>query len=256
MKRILLTLWLAVFSISSVMSQINHYVIEKIERDSITYLYMNPKEYERLDDIGKAALLKAAANQYQASSICVVSAHNTELWLLDKGAMKMVDSWNKDSVKALSGNTKKQDNQKRSLQHPWFFNISGSISTDNIFEEYQKTKTYNAYGRIGCYLLGGRWDFALSGIIGYCKPSGQSKGYYNNSIGVDTRLYILKGKAVNPFAGVGVAYATNNGESSVTIPLSAGLSIPINGKGCIDFCYQYNKVTKSAFVFGYTHMHK
>ena len=248
---------MAVFSITSVMSQINHYIIQKIEYDSITYLYMNPKEYEKLDDVGKTALLKIAANQYQVTSICVISAYNTELWLLDKGVMKMVDSWNKDSVKALSSNTKKQDDQKRSLQHPWFFNISGAISTSGVFDLYYKrAKYYNAYGRLGCYLLGGRWDFALSGIIGYCKPSGQAKGYYSNSLGVDTRLYILRGKAINPYAGVGVAYAIGENESSVTIPLTAGLSIPVAAKGCIDFCYQYNKVTKSAIVMGYTYMNK
>ena len=171
--------------------------------------------------------------------------------------MKMVDAWNKDSVKPLPSKTKKQDDQIRSLQHPWFFNISGALTTGNVFDLYYNgAKTYNVYGRLGCYLLGGRWDLALSGIIGYNKPSKDATGTYSNSIGVDTRVYMLQSKAINPFAGVGVAYASSNGESSVTIPISAGLSIPVAGKGCIDFCYQYNKVTKSAFVFGYTHMHK
>lgn len=256
MKRITLTIWLVVFSVASAMSQINHYILQAVERDNITYLYMNPQEYGRLGDVGKNALIKAAANQYKATYICVISAYNTELWLLDKDTMEMVDSWDKDSVLSISGNAKKNDDQKRSLQHPWFFNISGAISTDNFFEQYQRTSTYNAYGRIGCYLLGGRWDFAISGIIGYYKAPEQVKGTYNNSLGVDTRLYILKGKAVNPFAGVGVAYAFSDVESSVTIPLSAGLSIPVSSKGCLDFCYQYNKVTKSAIVIGYTYMHK
>ena len=239
------------------MSQVNNYIIHVEKHDNVAYLYVNPQEYEKLEDINKNSLLKAAANQHQISSICVISAHNTELWLLDKGVMKKVDSWNKDSASALSSRTQKKDDQKRSLQHPWFFNISGALTTGNVFDNKNGVAiTYNAYCRFGCYLLGGRWDLALNGILGYSKPSKEAKGSYSNSIGVDTRLYILKGKAVNPFAGVGVAYAFGDGEASVTIPLSAGLSIPISSKGCLDFSYQYNKVTKSAIVIGYTHMHK
>lgn len=259
MKRIVFTLLLIITTIINVMSQNNHYIYKIVKRPNIdvVYLYANPKTYDLLDDIGKAKMVQNVANQYHAASIYVICAHDAELWLPSGDTMKKVDSWNKDSVKHLSGKTKKQDDQIRSLQHPWFFNISGALTTGDVFDLYYNGAiTYNAYGRLGCYLLSGRWDLALSGIIGYTKPSKDEEGSYSYSAGLDTRVYILKGKTINPFAGVGVAYATSNGESSVTIPLSAGLSIPVAGRGCIDFCYQYNKVTKSAFVLGYTYMHK
>lgn len=258
MKKALLTIWLVVVSVASVMSQTNHYIFHDEQQGNMVYLYMNSEKYWKLDDAGKMAVLKSGMNKYEVNIICVIDAHDVELWQMVDDTLILLDSWNKNSVKTLPSNKNKKEDQRRSLQHPWFFNLSGAINysiSDGLYVT-SSTLSYNAYARLGCYLLKGRWDLALSGIIGYNKPSKDAIGTYSNSIGVDTRVYILKGKAINPFAGVGLAYAFGGSESSVTVPLTAGLSIPVKGKGCIDFCYQYNNVTKSAIIVGYTYMHK
>lgn len=256
----MLTFWLVIASVISAVSQTNNCVIHVEKYDYSVCVYVNPEEYSRLSDVEKTTFVKTQAVQYEVNSISVVVAYDVELWQFEDDTVKKIDTWNKNVVTTLSGNTK--ETHRRSLQHPWFFNLSGAINLsvdDGIVNEViatSSTLSYNAYSRLGCYLLKGRWDVALSGMLGYSKPSIDEKGSYSYSVGVDTRVYILKGKAINPFAGVGVAYATSNDETSVTIPLSAGLSIPVKGKGCIDFCYQYNKVTKGALVIGYTYMHK
>lgn len=258
MKRVLLIFWMIVMSVISAMSQTNNYVVQVEERESKVYVYTNPQEYVRLSDIGKTALLKKEASKYDVKTICVVCGNIVELWQLDGNTLTKVDSWDKDSVATLSGRQKTSASYRRSLKHPWFFNFGGALNyniTDDVYTT-SSTLSYNAYGRLGFYLLKGRWDAAINCLIGYNKTKNDSKGSYSNSIGVDTRVYILRGKSINPFAGIGVAYAFGGGESSVTLPITAGLSIPVKGKGSIDFCYQYNKVTKSAFIVGYTYMHK
>ena len=252
MKKAILTLFLITTSVVAVMSQTtNNYVAHTVIHKDIVYLYMNPGEYGLLSEIGKNSLIKRETREINVKNVYVISGHNGELWQKEDGSVKMIDSWDMDKAETLlvSG---KAPSTGRSLQRPWFFNISGAfglvksdgVSTINIY----------GYGRIGCYLLKGRWDLALNGLFGYSKIRGENEGTKSSSFGIDTRVYVLKGKAFNPFAGVGLAYSSSGGESSFTIPVSVGASIPIKGKGCIDVCYQYNKVTKSTIIVGYTHM--
>lgn len=233
----------------------NTYVAQFKEQENILYLYMNPPEYKWLSDISKVALINKEATKHDAQMVYVIYAYKGELWQKINGTMTMIDSWDKESVTTLQD--QKQNASIRSIQHPWFFNLSGALNhvDGGVTNDNPSRTFYNAYCRVGCYLLSGRWDFAINGNIGYSKTFNEIKGSYSNSIGVDSRVYILKGKSVNPFAGIGLAYASSGNDSSVTVPLTAGLSIPVKGKGCIEFCYQYNKVTKSAIIAGYTYMH-
>lgn len=252
MKKILLTLGMVVIFVVNVMSQVNHYVVSVETRDNMAYLYVDPKAYENLDDLGKVALLKATANQYHVSSFCVICSHVTELWQTFGDTIEMIDSWDKDNTTPL-----KAKRFQRSIEHPWFFNLSGAVgmSISPESESNILSGTVSGCGRIGCYILKGRWDLALNGLVGY-NISDEDDGSYSNSVGVDTRVYILKGKAINPFAGIGLAYAFGSDQSSYTIPISAGMSISVMQNGFIDLCYQYNNVTKSSFIIGYTYMHK
>lgn len=236
------------FAISQTTS---NYVIRTEIHKGILYLYMDPVEYGRLSEIGKNTLIRTETREKDVKNVYVISGHTGELWQKTNELVKMVDSWDMDKAEALSvsGNPVSTG---RSLQRPWFFNISGAWG----FVKSGGSTTINiyGYGRLGCYLLKGRWDLALNGLLGYSKIRGENEGTKNSSFGIDSRVYILKGKAFNPFAGIGLAYSSSSGESSFTIPFSAGTSIPIKGNGCIDACYQYNKVTKSTIIVGYTHM--
>ena len=97
---------------------------------------------------------------------------------------------------------------------------------------------------------------ACNCLIGYNKNGKDTEGSFNNSIGADTRIYLLKGKIINPFTGFGMAYAFGGDEPTITFPVSTGFSIPVKGKGCIEFNYQYNKATGGVFMAGYTYMHQ
>ena len=254
MKKVLLVLWLSISTVLNVMSQTSgNYVFYDEIHDNVLYLYMNPTEYSALSDTGKATLVKGEAKKHQVQTVYVICAYEGELWLMKNGSMQKTDSWDKNTVSMLQGNKKVASG--RSLEHPWFFNISGAFDTP---KSSLITFTVSGYGRIGCYLLNGRWDLALNCLIGYNKivsiTDNINEDIFNGSIGIDTRVNILKGKAVNPFAGLVLSYASSNGESSFTIPVSVGMSIPILGKSCLDVCYQYNKVTKSAIIVGYTYM--
>lgn len=252
MKKAILTLFLIATSVIAVMSQTtSDYVFRVVTHKDIVCIYMNPEEYGLLSEIGKNVLVKRETREISVKNVYVISGHNGELWQKEDGSVKMIDSWDMDKAEALSvsGNA---PSTGRSLQRPWFFNISGAfgmVKSDGAF-----SINLYGYGRVGCYLLKGRWDIAVNGLLGYSTTKGSTGGIKSSSFGIDTRVYILKGKAINPFAGVGLAYSSSGGESSFTIPISAGASIPIKGKGCIDACYQYNKVTKSTIIVGYTHM--
>lgn len=252
MKKAILILFVMAISVTSSMSQTtNHYVIQTEPHDDIMYIYMDPIEYGRLSEIGKNALIKRETRENDVKNVYVISGHNRELWQKTNGLVVMVDSWDMDTAESLlaSGDS---PSTGRSLQHPWFFNISGALGS--VKSEGSSTISVYGYSRLGCYLFKGRWDLALNGLLGYSKIIGKNEGTKSSSFGIDTRVYILKGKVINPFAGVGLAYSSNGGESSLTIPVSAGASIPVSGKGCIDACYQYNKVTKSTIIVGFTHM--
>lgn len=252
MKKVILILFVIAISVTSSMSQTtNHYVIQKESYNDIMCIYMDPVEYGRLSEIGKNALIKKETKEIEVKNVYVISGHKSELWQKTNGSVVMVDSWDMDIAESLltSGNT---PTAGRSLQHPWFFNISGALGS--VKSEGSSTFNIYGYGRLGCYLFKGRWDLAINGLLGYSTIKGREEGTSSSSFGIDTRVYILKGKAFNPFAGVGLAYSSSAGESSFTIPVSAGASIPVSGKGCIDVCYQYNKVTKSAFIVGFTRM--
>lgn len=252
MKKAILILLLVASCATAAMSQAtSNYVIHSEIQKDILYLYMNPIEYGQLSDIGKNKIIERETRKNVVRSAYVIIGHKGELWQKTDGAFVMVDSWDMDEAEALSVSSKKSSTG-RSLERPWFFNISGAIGT--IKSESSLLINIYGYGRVGCYLYKGRWDLAINGLFGYSKIRGEKEGSKSSSFGVDTRGYILKGKTVNPYAGVGLAYSSSGGESSVTIPISAGMSIPINGKGCIDACYQYNKVTRSTIIVGYTHM--
>lgn len=256
MKRMILTILMIVMGVIEGASQTNQFVNHVEKQGNTVYLYMNTQEFLKLTDESQKLIIKMTANQNDAKSVCVILGYEVELWQMEGDTLSKIDEWDKNVIKTLS-NDKKTISQ-RGRRFPWFFNISGSINyfSGSILSTEPSTLTYNAYGRVGCYLLKGRWDMALNLVIGYNKARGETKGSYSNSFGIDTRVYILKGKAINPFVGVGLAYATGREESSFTVPITAGLSIPVKGKGCIDLCYQYNRVTKSAFIVGYTFMHK
>lgn len=257
MKRMILILLMIVMGVIEGVSQTNHFVYHVDKQGNTAYAYMNTQEFVKLSDESRQLIIKMVANQNDAKSVCVVCGYEVELWQVEGDALKKIDSWDKDALELLPNKNSNQDWGKR-RRLPWFFNISGALNyySGGITSTEPSTLNYNAYGRLGCYLLKGRWDIGLNLVIGYNKLRGETKGSYNNTFGIDTRVYILKGKAVNPFAGIGLAYAKGGDESSFTVPVTAGLSIPVNKRGCIDACYQYNKVTKSAFIVGYTFMHK
>ena len=255
MKRILFIIWLSITPFLDLMSQSpGQYVIHSEKHNDMVYLYMNPQAYELLSDVNKTALIKKEAAQHQVQTVYVICGYEGELWQTTNDSATMIDSWDKETASYLPGEG--VTTSPRSLEHPWFFNISGALSRRKDIGATSSSSQlfFNAYARVGCYLYKGKWDLALNGLIGYNKASSDSKGSFSSSIGVDSRAYILSGKRVNPFAGIGLAYASNGGVSSFTIPISAGFSIPIKKKGCIDFCYQYSKVTNSVVIAGFTYM--
>lgn len=249
-----MTLWL-VFSFLFVVAQTKENPVVHVEKNGeLLCVYMNSRDYDKLSELEKKSLVKSQANKYDATTIYVISSHRGELWQENSsGNMTIVDTWNKNAVPVLQDNNYKQM-PTRSLEHPWFFNVSGALgyNTPSIY--------FNLYGRYGFYLLKGKWDLAANCLIGYSKsirPSDSgTKGSFSNSIGVDTRWYFpLKKTNINPFAGLGISYAFGGGNKSFTIPISAGVNIPL-WKGCLDACWQYDKVNKSIFMVGYTFIFK
>lgn len=254
MKQTLLIIFLISLSAINMMSQTTNTYVNKYERQgNLLYLYMNTNEYKSLSDDGKANLVTKEASKHQVQTVYVIYDYDGELWQMADNSMEMIDSWDKDHITLAKGKR-----FIRSIEHPWFFNISGAINYDagGIRGNNPSNVYFNAYGRSGCYLLKGRWDLGLNLLLGYNKNSEESKGSFTGSISMDSRVYILKGKAVNPFAGLGFGYAFGSGQSSFTIPISAGMSISIKENGFIDLCYQYNNVTKSSIIVGYTYIHK
>lgn len=257
MRKAILIMCLFVAALTSARSQTtDNYVVQIMEHKEIVYLYVNPLTYGQLSEIGKNTLIERETKELNVKHFYVINGHSGELWQKTNGSVKLVDSWNMDKPSSTLTPVH-TPSKSRSLQHPWFFNISGAFGMA-VPKSSPTTITFSGYGRIGCYLLNDRWDLALNGLIGYNKivsiSDNINEDFFNGSIGVDTRGYVLKGKAVNPFVGMGLSYASSNGESSFTIPVSVGMSIPILGKSCLDVCYQYNKVTKSAIIVGYTYM--
>lgn len=253
MKRILFIILLSLITAVNAVSQTSgHCVIQTEKHDNILYLYMNPQEYGLLSDVNKTALIAQEAANHQVQTVYVISAYDGELWQMADNSMTKIDSWNKETASLLPG--AKNGTSPRSLEHPWFLNFSGALSRRKDLGTGNSSQfLFNTYGRAGCYLYKGKWDLALNVMLGYQKNK-DSKGSFSGSIGVDSRVYFLKGKTVNPFAGIGLAYASSGGTSSFTLPISVGMSVPVRNKGCIDICYQYSKVTSSAFIAGFTYM--
>ena len=254
MKKILLTLCLLLPTLFA-SAQINRQVVLYAEKNgNMLYLYMNPEEYSTLQDHKKSELISVEAEAQQVSTVYVINNHQGELWHEQShGHFWMVDSWDKDQLSEMTTIKGLAQRPERSLKHPWFFNVSGALTT--MKEMYY----LNLYGRLGFFLMKGRWDFAMNTLLGYSKPRGtetNTKGTFNNSIGFDTRVYFpIRPVNVNPFVGVGMSYAFGGGEKSVVFPVSAGVNIPL-WKGCFDACWQYDKLNKHVFVIGYTFMFK
>lgn len=256
MKKAILIFGLVIISVISATSQTNNCVIQVVEHKNHIYAYMDPQDYTSRSNNEKISLINNLAQQYNTTVVCVIYAHNSELWRSEHGTMKKVDSWDLDSINNQS--TPKKKENRRSLQHPWFFNLSCSfnyyVGGSVLNPTSTEYTTINAYCRFGFFMLKGRWDLAVNGMVGFIKADEENPGNLSYTVGADTRVYILKGKIINPFLGIGVSYAFGeNVEPSVTIPFSAGISIPISSEtGCFDISYQYNNVTKSMFMFGYT----
>lgn len=254
MKKILLILWLSIVAALNVMSQTSGSYAMK--RDDILYLYMNPHDYAGLSEADKKTFLETKAGEFDVKTVYVVCAYKGELWQIVNGTLQKTDSWDKDASFVPQEGIK--ETSVRSLKHPWFVNVSGVLGVSSGDVIYDSSPGYiNVSGslRAGCYLLKGRWDLAFNFLGGYNKTFGSDeKGSFNGSVGLDTRGYILKGKAVNPFVGVGASYSFGDGESSFNIPVSAGLNIPVRSRGCIDVSYQWSKATKSVVIVGWTVM--
>lgn len=249
MKRIFLTLWFVLSFLSAVAQTNEKYVVHVEKNGNLLYVYMNPDEYDKLPDKDKKVLVKSEANNNNVTSVYVISAHHGELWQeTTEGVINRVDSWDTNTVAMLPDNNFKQM-PARSLKHPWFFNVSGALcfNSPNFY--------FNLYGRYGFFLRDGKWDLAANLLIGYNKSKG-SKGSFSNSIGVDSRMYFpMKRMNINPFVGVGMSFAFGGGNKSFVMPTSLGLNVPL-WKGCLDACWQYDKVNKNVLIIGYTFMFK
>jgi len=232
-------------------------VVHVEKHEKILYLYMNPQQYDKLPDTNKKSIIKTEAEKNSVKSVYVISEHRGELWNISYNFVNMVDSWNMNDALGSSNDNK---TVRRSLEHPWFINFSGSFSCSGpMVKEGNDYVNFNTYGRFGFFLLKNRWDLAVNCLIGYNKVLGsqsENKGSFSNSIGFDTRVYFpLKQIKISPFVGLGMAYAFGGGNKSFTIPISVGINVPLK-KGCVDVCWQYDKVNKSMFVVGYTFMLK
>ena len=251
MKKIILIFGLILIALQTFAQDDVTCVVHKDKHENMLYLYMDPLQYNKLSDTNKKNIIKTEADKNSVKSIYVISEHRGELWNIGYNFVNMIDYWDMNNPSEGSNNNKDQG-VRRSLKHPFFFNASGSLSSSNNY------LNINAYGRYGFFLLKNRWDFALNCLIGYNKGIGEnkSKGNFNNSIGLDTRVYFpLKQIKIKPFAGLGMAYAFGGGNKSFTLPVSVGINFPIKD-GYIDICWQYDKVNKSMFVIGYTFMLK
>lgn len=263
MKKLLLIFCLTFTVLSAYTQSDDSCIVYSEKHNEVLYLYMNPDCYNKLSELYKMALIESEAEKNSVKFISVVNAHKIELWSVYDGT-RIIDKWDKNNVEY-----KTYDNNEngavRSLKHPWFFNISGSMAftkNDNMFY-------LTGYGRIGFYLLKGRWDLAVNNVLSYSKEmmnhvrveNGQVihdelKHSFTGSFGVDTRVYFpIKSINTSPFVGVGLARTYGDGNKSTAIPVSLGLSVMVK-RGSIDACYQYEKTTNGIFVVGYTFMLK
>lgn len=253
MKRVLLTIWMVLLTIYVLAQKENYGVIHIEQNDGVVCLYMDPHVYKTMSEEAKKELIKSNANKYAVKIVNVINNHTVELWRVYYIGAMLVDSWDMNSTDSNMEKMKTTNNPVRSIEHPWFFNISGSMSAIN-------TVTINGYGRIGFFLMKGRWDMAVNGLVSCLKTSTTSDGdktEYSYSLGCDTRVYFpIKSIKTSPFIGLGVSKLFDNEENESTIiPMSLGVSIKTK-KGSIDITYQYEKTMSSVFVIGYTFMLK
>ena len=254
------------FLFLSTIAQNNDKRIVYVEKyDSVLYLYVNPDKYNKMSENNKKEMIKSEADKHSVKMINVINHHKIELWRIYYNDINLVDMWDTNNIDCQMQQKSAETNVVRSLNHPWFFNVSGSIA----FKD--KWFYANGYSRIGFYLLKGIWDLAVNYMIAYSKEMYNYDDYEvidchavyrplrsssNSSFGVDTRVYFpFKKIRFNPFVGLGVSRSSASNNSAWTVPVSVGFSIPTK-KGCIDVNYQYDKVIEGTFVVGYTFMLK
>ena len=251
MKRVLLTIWLVLLTISVLAQKDNHGVIHVEQNDGVVCL--DSHVYSTMSEETKKELIKSNANKYAVKIVNVITNHTVELWRVYYIGAMLVDSWDMNSTDSNMEKMKTTNYPVRNIEHPWFVNISASMSTIN-------TVTINGYGRIGFFLMKGRWDMAVNGLVSCVKTSTVAEGDrsdYSYSLGFDTRVYFpIKSIKTSPFIGVGASkYFDDEKNETTVIPVSLGISITTK-KGCFDITYQYDKTMSSVFVIGYTCMLK
>ena len=254
MKKILLMISITFMFVSAFSQTNDSCLIYAEKQDAMLYLYMNPKEYKKLSLEHKKELIKNEANKHSAVLVSVINGYEIELWRNTYNTIVVVEKWDKNNVNYKYDGKDVSDKNIRNLKHPWFCNVSGSIT----FNNNNNTFYFSCYGRVGFYLLKSRWDLAVNNTMTYSKEvinygtDAELKKSFTGYFGIDSRVYFpIQSIKLSPFVGLGLARTYGKNNKSTSIPISLGLSKPTK-KGCWDVCYQYAKTTKGIFVVGYT----
>lgn len=211
-------------------------------KDKKLHLITNT-DYESLSVVQKQEVIGKVAQEFVDYDIDVYSENQQrELWTYVNGNIKMIESWNNDSLQIeryLPLELKRQGLTRV------FYYIGG------MFSGSSGSHSGSLSLRAGSYLYENYLDASATFNMGYNTANGNTQ--FAGDIGIDSRVYLpFRIKKVNlaPYAGVGVSWSFAPSSYFEARFLAGGCWFV--GPGSFDIGLQYGIKSDFALTLGYT----
>ena len=219
------------------------YILGGFAREKKLHLVANA-EYGALTLSQKQNVLNKVAQDFAGFDMIIYSGgQQRELWLNSGGGIRMIESWNNDSLKI-------EDylplELNRHGETKVFYYVGGLLNGGN------GSMSYSLNLRAGSYLYKNLLDVSATLNLGGNKPDG-GENQFTGDLGVDSRAYLpfrIKNVNLAPYAGVGVSWSFAP-ESYYEVRFLAG-GCWFVGPGSFDIGLQYGLKSEYSVTLGYT----
>lgn len=219
------------------------YIRGGFAKEKKLYLVANA-DYETLTLSQKQNVLNKVAQDFAGFDMTIYSGgQQRELWLNSGGGIRMIESWNNDSLKI--GDYLPLE-LNRHGETKVFYYVGGLLNGGN------GSMSYSLNLRAGSYLYKNLLDVSATLNLGGNKPDG-GENQFTGDLGVDSRAYLpfrIKNVNLAPYAGVGVSWSFAP-ESYYEVRFLAG-GCWFVGPGSFDIGLQYGLKSEYSVTLGYT----
>lgn len=201
-------------------------------------------DYELLTTLEKQNVLVKVTQDFAGYDITIYAGgQQRELWLNSGNVLKMIESWNNDSLKIENYLPLEL---KRSGKTKVFYYVGGMLNGGN------GSTSYSLNLRGGTYLYENLLDASVTLNLGGNKPK-EGKSQFTGDVGIDSRAYLpfrIKDVNLAPYTGAGVSWSFAP-EKYFEFRLLAG-GCWFVGPGSFDIGLQYGTKSKFSLTLGYT----